>query len=119
MTEDGKDELMCRAHFLRGAIISSYAQVEFLLTDLTMRCRSLPAYAEISPRFPYKLTTKITRTKELVEANGPLSAYANDVLALVDRISGYEELRHFIAHGQIVVSTQGTTPPPILFRIRN
>jgi hypothetical protein len=110
-------ELNLRAQYLRGAIISSYALVEFLLTDLNMRCRSLPAYAEIASGFPYSLKSKITRTKTLAAASGPLSAYADDVLALVDRISAYEDTRHFIAHGQMVVSTQDTAPAPIMFRM--
>ncbi len=110
-------ELIRSAHFLRGAIISSYAQVEFLLTDLNMRCRLRPAYAEIASGFPYKLESKIARAKKLVAAPGPLSAYAHDVLALVDRISAYETYRHFIAHGQMVVSTRETAPAPIIFRM--
>jgi hypothetical protein len=110
-------ELIRNAHFLRGAIISSYAQVEFLLTDLNMRCRSLPEYAEIASSFPYKLESKVARAKELVAAPGPLSAYADDLLSLVDRISTYETCRHFIAHGQMVVSTRETAPVLIIFRM--
>ena len=117
MTEDKKGELTCRTHYLRGAIISSYAHVEFLLTDLNIRCRSLPAYAEIASNFPYKLETKITRTKQLIAANGPLSAYADDLLPLVDRILAYEQNRHFIAHGQMVVSTRDNAAAPIMFRM--
>ena len=110
-------EINLLAHYLRGAIISSYAHVEFVLTDLNIHCRSLPAYAEIASGFPYKLDSKIARTKELVAANAPLRAYADDVLSLVDRISAYEDNRHFITHGQIVVSTQDTAPTPIVFRM--
>jgi hypothetical protein len=106
-------DLMQEVHFLRGAIISSYAQVEFLLTDLNMRCRQLPAYAEIAAGFPYKLESKISRVKALITAPGPLNAYADDLQGLVDRISGYEESRHFIAHGQLRVPREATRRPVI------
>jgi hypothetical protein len=100
-------ELSRTAHFLRGAIISSYAQVEFLLTELNMRCRQLPEYAEIAA----------ARAKELAEGPGPVSAYANDLLPLVARLSDYEDFRHFIAHGLMVVSTRKTATAPIIFRM--
>jgi hypothetical protein len=58
-------ELIRNAHFLRGAIISSYAEVEFLLTDLNMRCRAVPAYAAIAAGLPYKLESKIVRNDNL------------------------------------------------------
>ena len=54
-------ELTYRAYFLRGAIITSYAHVEFLITDLNMRCRLLPEYADIALGFPYKLEKRIAR----------------------------------------------------------
>lgn len=110
-------ELIRNAHFLRGAIISSYAEVEFLLTDLNMRCRRLSAYAGIATDFPYTLESKIARAKELVAAPGPLSEYADDLLALVDRISAYETYRHFMAHGLMVVNTRDTATAAITFRM--
>jgi hypothetical protein len=110
-------ELIRNAHFLRGAIISSYAEVEFLLTDLNMRCRVKPAYAAIAAGFPYKLESKIARVRQLVAEPGPLTAYADDLLELVDRISAYETSRHFIAHGQMRVSTRATMPVPIVFQM--
>jgi hypothetical protein len=110
-------ELIRNAHFLRGAIISSYAEVEFLLTDLNMRCRAVPAYAAIAAGLPYKLESKIVRVRELVAEPGPLTAYADELLELVDRISAYETRRHFIAHGQMRVSTRETMPAPIVFQM--
>jgi hypothetical protein len=109
-------ELIRRAHFLRNGIISSYAHVEFLLTELNVRSRQLPEYAEIAAGFPYRLESKIARVKELVTGLGPLNKYADDLLALVDRLSVYEELRQFMAHGLMVVSTRETATAPIVFR---
>jgi hypothetical protein len=109
-------DLIREVHFLRGAIISGYAEVEFLLTELNMRCRQLPAYAEIVAGFPYKLESKISRVKALIAAQGPLRAYAGDLQGLVDRISHYEESRHFIAHGQLRVPSE-TTPRLVIFQI--
>lgn len=110
-------ELIRTAHFLRGAVISSYAEVEFLLTDLNLRCRGVPAYAAIAAGFPYKLESKISRVKELAAAPGLLTPYADELLALVDRISAYETFRHFIAHGGKRVSTRETVLTPIVFRL--
>jgi hypothetical protein len=77
----------------------------------------LPEYAEIAAGFPYKLESKVARVRELVGAPGPLVAYTDDLLTLVDRLSAYEELRHFMAHGLMVVGVRETAPAPIIFRM--
>jgi hypothetical protein len=77
----------------------------------------MPAYSAIAAGFPYKLESKIARVKELVAAPGPLSAYGDQLLKLVDRILAYETCRHFIAHGQMRISTGEIAPAPILFQM--
>ncbi|WP_282611111.1 hypothetical protein [Pelagibius sp. Alg239-R121] len=113
----GTNNLIRHAEWLRGVIICSFGHVDFLLTDLNMRCRLLPEYAEVTSGPSRSLNSTITRTKKLFETTGPLNAYAEEMLALIERIRVYEDARHYIVRGQMVVNTGDTALAPIMFQV--
>lgn len=56
LTASDQEEADIRAvQLIRGAIITAYAQVEFLLADLYLRARCIPEYAHLDNRFTYRL----------------------------------------------------------------
>lgn len=83
----------------RGWIVNSFAQVEFLLADLTLRCRRFPEYNDLTSRLPYRLESRIRAVRGLCSTRGPLTPYAARIGVLLDRLEQAEDLRHFIVHG--------------------
>jgi hypothetical protein len=83
-------ELMDRAAYLRGRYLTSYAQCEFLLADISVR---------ISQRFRYPVPKRVNAAKALAEGDGPLSPYADELVPMIENLSAWMERRHMLAHG--------------------
>jgi hypothetical protein len=81
--------LVDEAIYLRGRIISAYAQVEFLLADLV---------AKLEDRFAYLVDARIKGVKKIAELPG-YEIYKDDLASLSDQLLSYDELRHYMAHG--------------------
>jgi hypothetical protein len=81
--------LVDEAIYLRGRIIASYAQVEFLLADLI---------SKLENRFAYRIESRIKGVRNIAEMSG-YEVYRYDLNRLSDELLIYEELRHFMAHG--------------------
>ena len=62
-------DLLDRAAYLRGPYLTSYAQCEFLLADLSVK---------VDNRFRYALDRRINAAKAMAEGSGPLNAYADE-----------------------------------------
>jgi len=84
---------------LRGWLINSFAQVEFLLGDLPCRAWELPEYARMREPVSIVAKNRMKQTRALLEAPGPLAEYAERLLPLLDRFERYDQVRNFIAHG--------------------
>jgi hypothetical protein len=111
-------QLIRDAALLRGAIITSYAQVEFLLADFAIRCRARAVYASVCPKFPYKLEDRIKATRRIIRTPGPFSVYADKVEALCAGLLQFEEMRHFMAHGfQIIRNNKSGTQHDLTYRL--
>jgi hypothetical protein len=89
-------DLMDRAAYLRGRYLTSYAQCEFLLADLSVR---------VDNRFRYALDKRVNAAKAMAEGSGPLNAYADDFLPLIENIGAWSDRRHWLAHGFLTVYT--------------
>jgi hypothetical protein len=83
-------DLTDRAAYLRGRYLTSYAQCEFLLADLSVK---------VDNRFRYALDKRINAAKAMAETNGPLNIYADDFVPLIESIVNWSERRHWFAHG--------------------
>jgi hypothetical protein len=81
--------LIDEAIYLRGRIISAYAQVEFLLADFV---------AKLEDRFAYVVDARIKGVKRIAEMPG-YEVYKDDLTRVCDELLVYDDLRHFMAHG--------------------
>lgn len=81
--------------YLRGKIITGYAQVEFLLADLSVK---------LNVRFPFKIKDRIKAAKEIAERPG-YEKYRDELHDICDHLVDYDELRHFVAHGLVTITT--------------
>lgn len=104
------------AVWLRGTIITNYAHIEFLLADICVKAWQKPKYQHLSTSFPYKTETRIKAVRELFDAEGPLKKHRSGVDPALDELLTFEELRHFIAHGLMIV-TPYPDDPKLEFRL--
>ena len=92
-----------QATFLRGSIITSYAHIEFLLADICLKTWQKAEYAHLAGRFPYKTDSRIKAVGARFDSDGPLKPHRPGVQPILDQLLTFEELRHFVAHGLLIV----------------
>jgi hypothetical protein len=80
--------------YLRGRIVASYSQVEFLLANISVK---------LDLRFPYLIKDRIKAVRRIAEREG-YEVYKEDLGRLCDELSQYEELRTFMAHGFLTLT---------------
>jgi hypothetical protein len=115
-TDPAHKAIVAEAYMIRGMIVGTYAHIEFLLADVCMKAWPLPEYAHLRAPLPYKLETRIKAAEALFSSPGRLNAYYSDVGNLFSRLLKYEELRHFMAHGLLIVDPN-PSPPAIQFQL--
>jgi hypothetical protein len=93
--------------YLRGRIITSYAQVEFLLADISVK---------LDLRFPYRISDRIKAAKRIGERPG-YQAYKEDIDRVCDELLIYAEMRNFLAHGFLMLTTDKTNNHEFQFRM--
>jgi len=59
---------------------------------------------KVDNRFRYALDKRINAAKAMAEGSGPLNAYADDFIPLIEGISVWTERRHWFAHGFVTFS---------------
>lgn len=92
-------EAIERYQTLRGWIVGSYSQVEFLMADTIVRAQSIPDYDHLPKTPTFNVTKRVKRFRDLVESPGPISIHAEDLRGVVDRWERTEDIRHFLVHG--------------------
>lgn len=92
---DFQKALVEEATYLRGLIIRSYSQIEFLLADISVK---------LDLRFPYLISKRISAVRQISERDG-YGAYKNDLNKVCDDLLYYDELRNFMAHGFMMLTT--------------
>jgi hypothetical protein len=88
--EDWQKSLVKEMTYIRGRIITSYAQVEFLLADIAVK---------LELKFPYPIDKRIKAVREGYEA------YKAELEQVCDDLLIYNELRTFMAHGFVSLIT--------------
>jgi hypothetical protein len=83
----------------RGWISNSYAQVEYLLGDLIIRCRQFPQYAEQTATFTHSAPKRVTKVRSMLNVDGPLTPYVTEISEVLDAFGGNHEVRNLLAHG--------------------
>lgn len=87
--------LIEEATYLRGKILTSYAQVEFLLADLSVK---------LDLRFPYRIQNRIKAAKTISERPG-FEDYKEELATVCDQLLEYDEIRNLMAHGFLMLTT--------------
>lgn len=90
-----QSSLVDEATFLRGRIVTSYAQIEFLLGDISVK---------LSMKFPYFIDKRIKEVKRIAERKG-YEAYRDELDRMCGELLRYTDLRHFMVHGFMELET--------------
>lgn len=93
-TEQQKS-LVDEALYLRGSIVASYAQVEFLLADIAVK---------LDLRFPYLIKDRIKAVQRIAEREG-YQVYKAELDGVCEELLHYDDLRHFMTHGFLTLTT--------------
>jgi hypothetical protein len=75
--------------YLRGRIIASYSQVEFLLADISVK---------LDLKFPYLIKDRIKAAKRIGERE-QFAAYKSELYDVCDDLLQFDEMRNFLSHG--------------------
>jgi hypothetical protein len=96
---DEQKKLVDDIIYLRGRIVTSYCQVEFLLADIAVK---------LELKFPYLISARLKAAKRIVEREG-YEAYKAELEDICDGLSQYDDIRKFMAHGwaNLQVDKQG------------
>ncbi|WP_070152621.1 hypothetical protein [Sphingobium phenoxybenzoativorans] len=84
---------------MRGWISNSYAQIEYLLGDLILRCRAFPEYTAHTETFTHSAAKRIKKVRAILGAEGPMKQFAEGLLPIIDQFEKTEETRNLLAHG--------------------
>jgi hypothetical protein len=87
--------LVDEALYLRGRIVASYAQVEFLLADISVKLDLL---------FPYLIDARIKAVKRVAEREG-YEIYKDELDQVCKELLQYDDIRHFMTHGFLSLTT--------------
>jgi hypothetical protein len=71
----------------------------------------------LKPAFPHLMGKKLERLRKLMTEVGPLRAHANVIAPLLDKLTSFEELRRFMAHGFVEVALKESGEPIYVFRM--
>ena len=110
-------EAVRHAARIRGEIITSFAQIEFVLADIVVKCASRAEYKNVVARFPYKVESRISAVTALVNAPGPLQKYKDEIVRVIDHLLSYSELRDFMAHGLVMLTPTVDKDPRLEYRM--
>lgn len=91
------------AFFLRGRIVSHYSHAEFLLGDFAVKCHALGLYRPNNFKFPYRLESKLAAVREISQTVDIMKKYEGRIGGLINQIMMFEEMRHFMAHGWMML----------------
>jgi hypothetical protein len=92
---DRQKALIDEALWLRGRLIASYSQVEFLLADISVK---------LDLRFPYLIKDRIKAVKRIGDRPG-YEGYGAALNRICDDLLRFDEIRVFMAHGFMRLDT--------------
>jgi hypothetical protein len=114
---DESKEIVNHAVYLRGNIITSYAHIEFMLADICLKAWQMGQYQHLAGTFPYKTDSRIRTVRTLFEVEGPLKQYREGIQPALDKLLSFEELRHFVAHGLLIVTPMPPDDAMLQYRL--
>jgi hypothetical protein len=84
---------------LRGWIANSYAQVEYILGDIIIRFRNWPIYDAQTKTMTHSASKRIAKVRAMLAIDGPLTPFADESSAIINRFDDRHETRNLLAHG--------------------
>jgi hypothetical protein len=81
--------------YLRGRIITAYAQVEFMLADISVK---------LDLKFPFRIRERIKAAKQTGDREG-YEVYKAELDRICDELLVYDEMRNVMAHGHLSLTT--------------
>ena len=92
---------------MRGRIVTSYSQVEFLLADISVK---------LDLKFPYLIKDRIKAVRSILERDG-YNNYKVDLANVCDELLQYDEMRNFMAHRFLTLTTDRQDNHLLEFRL--
>jgi hypothetical protein len=85
---DWQKNLVDESLYLRGRLVASYSQVEFLLADISVK---------LDLKFPYQISERIKAAKRIGERE-QFAKYKAELDKVCDELLEFNELRNFMSH---------------------
>lgn len=102
------DEELADLLILRGAILWSYAHIEQVITEITIRATYLDAYRGLRSKPPFSMSARLAHLRAILNMDGPLAKYRRYGLAMIVRYEGAREIRNQMAHSDTyLISVSG------------
>ena len=100
----------------RGWISNSFAQVEYLLGDLIVRCRQFPEYDDQTKTVSHSASTRVSKVTAMLKIDGPLTPFADELREVMEAFSSNQEVRNLLAHGYCEFHYTPTDDAGLVFR---
>lgn len=100
----------------RGWISNSYAQVEFLLGYLILRCREYSQYKAQTSTFTHSAPKRVAKVRAMLRIDGPLTPHTLDLTEVVDAFDANHPVRNLLAHGFCEFNFTAAGDAGLLFR---
>lgn len=84
---------------LRGWVVNSFAQVEYLIGDLLLRCRAFAEYEEHTRTLPHGAADRIRKITAMLASPGPLDPEADEIRTVLDQLAARQDIRNLMVHG--------------------
>jgi hypothetical protein len=92
--EDWQKKLIDESLYLRGRIIASYSQIEFLLADISVK---------LDLKFPYLIKDRIKAAKHIGERE-KFAKYKPELDRVCDDLIEFDDMRNFLSHGFLTLN---------------
>jgi hypothetical protein len=116
MTDDIELETVKQAIYLRGLFIHRFSSIEFALSELILRARQHSSYCAFGG-LPWKFDSKLARLGSIINAEGPISAYKDELVATLGKFNEFAERRHFLVHGIMEIPKDAADRTTLGFRM--
>jgi hypothetical protein len=87
--EDWQKALINESLYLKGRIVASYSQIEFLLADISVK---------LDLKFPYLVKDRIKATKRIGERE-QFAMYKGELDNICDELTEFDDIRNYMSHG--------------------
>lgn len=105
------------AHAFRGALLDHYGRLEQAIVPVLVAASRRPEYREVAGKLPLLFGQKIELLRKLASGDGPLKGSLRQIPALLDRLAPFDEVRHLMSHGTVVIAQTDQDMTLYLFRM--